>query len=60
MKSNGNFIRILMVMLNNGEAAFVEYYSKSDDRSHIIKADRFAETFGYTLDELKNHPAGAK
>ncbi len=48
-------IRIEMVLFSGDTPTFVEFFSKSDDRTHIISATRFADTFGFTIDELKKY-----
>ncbi len=46
-------IQIKQVLMSNGEPRFVEFYSQSDKKNHIMSADKFADIFGYTLEDLK-------
>lgn len=53
VKANDN-IKIKQVLMSNGVPKFVEYFSTIDSRNHIIGAERFADVFGYTSEELKS------
>ena len=46
-------IKIKQVLLNGTTPAFVEYWSENTSRNHIINASRFCETFGFSMDDLK-------
>ena len=48
-------IIIKQILKNNGEPRFVEFFSPSDSRTHIMSADRFCEMFGYTLEDLEEN-----
>lgn len=50
---NKENIQIRQVLMNSGSPAFVEYYSASDSRNHIINANRFCEIFGVSMAELE-------
>jgi hypothetical protein len=45
-------IKIKMVLVNGGNPSFVEFFSYSDSRTHIINAERFCSVFGYTIEDL--------
>ncbi len=51
--SNKNDIKIELVLMNGNEPTYVEWYSITDSRYHIIKADTFTEIFGISTDELR-------
>ncbi len=46
-------IVIRQVLKNNGEIKFVEFYSPTDSRNHVINAERFCTVFGYSMEDLK-------
>jgi hypothetical protein len=46
-------VEIRMVLMNNDKPSYVEFYAHSDNRNHIIDAERFCEIFGYSMDELR-------
>ncbi len=46
-------IVIKMVLMNGDNVSFVEFYSHADSRTHIINANRFCDTFGYSMEDLK-------
>ena len=50
---NKKNIQIRQVLTNGGSPTFVEYYSASDSRNHIINANRFIDIFGYKMEDLK-------
>ena len=52
IKTNDN-IEIKQILMSNGIPAFVEWFSTTDSRNHILSATHFCDTFGYTLEELK-------
>ena len=46
-------IKIKQVLMNGSNIAYVEFYSHSDNRNHIINAERFCDVFGVSMDELE-------
>ncbi len=53
--ANENII-IKQVLMRNGEPAYVEYWSTKDSRNCILSAIHFCDNFGYTIEELLEHP----
>ena len=55
MKLNKNEeIEIKQVLMSGGKPGYVEFYSPTDSRTHIMNAERFCDVFGYTAEELNN------
>ncbi len=52
VKADENIV-IKQVLKNNGAVRFVEYFSNTDSRNHIISAERFCELFGFSMEELE-------
>ncbi len=46
-------IQIKQILMSGDRVSFVEFYSYSDSRNHIINAERFMESFGYSIEDLK-------
>jgi len=46
-------IVIRQILKSNGEIKFVEFYSPTDSRNHILNVERFCIVFGYSMEDLK-------
>ena len=46
-------IAVRQIIEDRKEITFVEFYSVSDSRNHILSADTFCDVFGYTLNDLR-------
>ena len=45
-------IEVRSVLMAGELPKFIEFFSHSDSRNHIIGAERFMEIFGYSREEL--------
>lgn len=53
MMTEDTEIEIKQILMNNGEPRFIEFFSPSDTRTHIMDCERFMELFRYSVDEFK-------